>query len=291
MAAGAALFYVAGQASGPRTPVIDPAAAERNKARYGRTMALLEQGLKLLEAGKHDEAMALAEQALALGGDPVVAHMAVAQIALQMRDYSRAEREFQVVLQKQPYDKEAKLSLATIAAARKDYPAARQQIASVLTPADAEWAAQSIPLLVLQAVANMDQPETAGQHARAAVQQGDGRMALIEAKVYGPDIIALLAEQFEQLDRPTEAGIAYAEAAKDTPGNLVKAQRAARAAEMFLSAGKMDVATEQVRVAIEADPGNPQWVVLRERLEAAASQPGTTSEPSVNVAPFGLPAN
>ena len=145
--------------------------------------------------------------------------------------------------------------------------------------------------MVLQTAANMDQPETAGQHARAAVQQGDGSMALIEAKVYGPDVIALLAEQFEQMDRPTEAGVAYAEAAKETPGNLVKAQRAARAAEMFLAAGKREVATAQVRAAIEADPGNPQWVVLRERVEAAASQPGASSEPSMNVTPFGLPGN
>ena len=132
VAAGAALFYVAGQANGPRTPVVNPAAVERDKARYEQAMALLEQGLKLLEAGKPSEAMPLAEQAVALRGDLVVTHMAVAQIALQMRDYSRAEREFQVVLQKQPDDTEAQLSLAVIAAARKDYQGARQRIAGAL---------------------------------------------------------------------------------------------------------------------------------------------------------------
>jgi tetratricopeptide (TPR) repeat protein len=291
VAAGAAMFYFAAQANGPRTPVVNPAVAEREKARYDQAMALLDQGLKLLEADKFSEALPLAEQAMALRGDLVVTHMAVAQIALQMREYSRAEQEFQVVLQKRPDDAEALLSLAVIAAARKDYGGARQKIASAVSGADLSGMVQSIPLMVLQAAANMDQPETAGQHARTALQQDDGSMAMVEAKVYGPDVIALLAEQFEQMDKLTEAGVAYAEAAKGTQGNLLKAQRAARSAEMFLAAGRREAATAQVRSAIEADPGNPQWVVLRERVEAAASQPEASSEPSMNVTPFGLPAN
>jgi len=283
VAAGAALFYVAGQANGPRTPVIDPASFEQDKAQYERAMALLEQGLKFLEAGKFSEAMALAEQAMALRSDLVVTHMAVAQIALQTREYNRAEQEFQVVLQKQPDDGEALLSLAAIAAARKDYGAARQKIAVVVSKAEPLKAMQSVPLMLLQTAANMDRPETAARHARDALQQGSGSNVVIEAKVYGPDVMALLAEQFEQMNKPAEAGIAYAEAAKETSGNLVKAQRAARAAELFLAAGKLEAASGQVRAAIEADPSNPQWVVLRERV-AAASQPAG-SQPSVNVTP------
>lgn len=291
LAAGVVIFYVAGQANGPRKPLVDPVSVERNKVQYEQVMALLDQGLKLLEAGRFSEAMPLAEQALALRGDLVITHMAVAQIALQMREYDRAEKEFLAVLQKQPDDVEARLSLGVIAAVRKDYEDARRKVAAVLSDVDPSWTRQSIPLTVLQTAANMDQPEVAAQHARTAAQLGDGKMSVIEARMYGPDVVALLAEQFEQLNRPIEAGITYAEAASLTPGNLVKAQRAGRAAEMLLAGGKLEQAAEQARTAIEADPSNPQWVVLRDRIAAATSQPNTGELPSIDVTPFGLAPN
>jgi hypothetical protein len=145
--------------------------------------------------------------------------------------------------------------------------------------------------MILQVAANMDQPETAARYAKDALQLSRGDEVLAEAEPYGPDVIALLAEQLEQMNRPSDAGVAYATAAKETPGNLVKAQRAARAAELFLGAGKLEAAGAQVRAAIEADPSNPRWVMLQERVAAATSRPAAGSEPSVNVTPFGLPAN
>jgi tetratricopeptide (TPR) repeat protein len=291
LAAGAALFYVAGQANGPRTPLVDPAAVEKDNASYERATALLEQALKSVEAGKYNEAMAQAEQAMALRSDMVAAHRTVAQIALQMRDYSRAEQEFQVVLRREPDDAATLLSLAMIAAVRKDYDAARGKIAAVVSKAAPEKVAQSVPLMLLQTAANMDQPEVAARHASNALQQGGGGDVVIEAKVYGPDVMSLLAEQLEHLGKPAEAAIAYAEAAKETAGNLVKAQRSARAAELFMASGNEKAAGGQVRAAIEADPSNPRWVVLRERVAAVTSQAAADSQPAVNVTPFGLPAD
>jgi tetratricopeptide (TPR) repeat protein len=291
LAAGAVLFYVTSQANGPHAPLVNPATVEKDKAQHDQATALLEQGLNLLEAGKFSEAMALTEQAMALRGDLVVTHMAVAQIALQMRDYSRAEQEFQVVLRKQPGDPEATLSLAVIAAARKDYEGARKKIAAVVSKADPKKVMQSIPLLILQAAANMDQPEAAARHAKGALQLGRGGEVLTEARVYGPDVMVFLAEQLEQMNRPADAGTVYAVAAKETAGNLAKAQRAARAAELFLRAGRLEAAAAQARAAIEADPSNPRWVLLQESVSAATSRPAAGSQPSVNVTPFGLPAN
>ena len=295
---GIVLIILVPSLNGPAKPLIDPAVSAQNNIRFNQAMALLEQGRKLVEAEKYKEAMPLAEQALALCPDVAPTHRAVAQIALQMRDYNRAEQEFRAVLARDPGDEMTLFNLAAIAAIRKDYLSARKQVADALTKVDPQRAGQSLPLTVLQAAANMDQPQVAAKYMHDAIQRDASHGAiLVEAKVYGPDVIALLAEQLEQPDSTTAgspratsdaAGACYALAAKDTTGNLLKAQRAARAAEHYLSAGKPDAALGQVRVCLEADPANPLWIVLRDRIAAASSQPAAASQPSINMPSFGL---
>jgi tetratricopeptide (TPR) repeat protein len=288
---GIVLVLLIRSQNGPVGPIVDPAASAENNARFNKAMTLLEQQRPLLEAGKYQEAFSLAEQALALRPDLAQMHLAVAQIALQMRDYNRAEQEYQAVLARDPVDKESLFNLSTIAAVRKDYESARKQFAHAVTKVGQRTPDQSLPLIVLQAASNMDRPQVAARHMNAAIQMDrDGGTVLLMVKVYGPDVIALLAEQLE-LQGPAAADAAassYALAAKDTPGDSLRARRAARAAELYLSAGRLDAALAQVRISLEADPSNPQWIVLRNRIAAADSQPSAATQSGIRTLPFGL---
>ncbi len=290
--AGVIVIWFTGRVHGPATSLLDPAAAARNRATFDKAMALLDRVRPLLEAEDYKQALPLAKQALTLAPDQVHTHMAVAQIALQIRDYDLAEKEFQAVLDRKPDDQESQFNLAGIAACRKNYDSARKHFdAGMALVKDRQAAARFLPLQVLQAAIYMDQLETAQNHLSDAVR-GAGRsdnVLLLEARVYGPDVVTLLADQLEQQDRPAGAAAALAEAAKQTSGNLGKAQRAARSAELYLAAGNRDTAGEQVRIALEADPANPQWVVLRDKIQAG-SQP-TSRRPAVKAPIFGLPAN
>ncbi len=291
---GGLLFYAVRHAGGPSRPLVDPAAAERDKASYERAMALLERGRPYLESGNYSQAMSLAEEALSLRGDLAITHMAVAQVALQMHDYDRAEQEFRAVLERHPDaggQQEALLSLAVVAAARKQYDSARRQVEAVLSKADRQQAARAVPVLVLQAAANLDRPEVAARYMGDALDQEKNRgQVLLETAVYGPDVTALLAEHLDRRNKPEEAARAFALAAGGTSGNVLKAQRAGRAAELFLAAGKPEAAGDLVKGALEADPSNPQWVLLADRVRAASSAPAA-SQPAIHVPGISLPVN